>query len=307
MVNVGFGLPSVLGISLMLAGAGLYFLRTMRPALARDQDIFFAAIALLCGGILFFQGWRLDPILQFAQFLSTGAAAWFAIEAVRLRGIATEQAKRATPVVDEERPVSTRYRAELDDLPPIDERRRVSPSRRIQGSRDSRSGYDSGYDDYADDRSRRSRDDRYGSEDSRRRAARPLPPDRSQPDRDWNDDYDRPSTRSRDVDPRGGDSSSYDSSSGSSYDGGYDSGSYNSSTYSSSPGSSSGSGSYDSGSYGTSDTTYSTSDTDGSPRSRRTRSNSDASPRRRGGSSRAGSDVASDYVDYQPIDYPDEP
>lgn len=100
MVNVGFGLPSVLGIALILAGAGLYFLRTMRPALARDQDIFFAAIALLCGGILFFQGWRLDPILQFAQFLSTGAAGWFAIEAVRLRGIATEQAKRSTPVVD---------------------------------------------------------------------------------------------------------------------------------------------------------------------------------------------------------------
>ena len=23
----------------------------------------------LCGGILFFQGWRLDPILQFGQFL----------------------------------------------------------------------------------------------------------------------------------------------------------------------------------------------------------------------------------------------
>ncbi|WP_088891836.1 Ycf66 family protein [Leptolyngbya ohadii] len=297
MVNVGFGLPSVLGIALILAGAGLYFLRTMRPALARDQDIFFAAIALLCGGILFFQGWRLDPILQFAQFLSTGAAAWFAIEAVRLRGIATEQAKRATPVVDEERPVSTRYRAELDDLPPIDERRRVSPARRIQGSRDSRSSYDSGYDDYADDR-RRSRDDRYGSDGSRRRAARPLPPDRSQASRDWDDDYDRPSSRNRDVDSRSGDASSYDSS----YDGGYDSGSYNSSTYSSG----SSGGSYDSGSYSTSDTTYSTSDTDASSRSRRPRS-SDASPRRRGGSSRAGSDTTSDYVDYQPIDYPEEP
>lgn len=61
MVNIGFGVGSMVGIALAVAGAGLYFLRSMRPGLARDQDIFFAAIALLCGGILFFQGWRLDP------------------------------------------------------------------------------------------------------------------------------------------------------------------------------------------------------------------------------------------------------
>lgn len=280
MVNVGFGLPSVLGIALILAGAGLYFLRTMRPALARDQDIFFAAIALLCGGILFFQGWRLDPILQFAQFLSVGAAGWFAFEAVRLRGIATEQAKRSTPVVDEDRPVSRVYRAELDDLPPIDERSRVSPSRRIRGSRDTQNDYD----DY-DDRSRRSADsrsDRYGAEDrSRRRAARPLPPDRSQTSRrdDWGDDYGT-SSRSREDD-RTSDPPSYDS--------GYDAGGYSPSSYST----------YSSGS-------YSTGDTDAT-RPRRPRSNSGASPRRRPDANRAGSDFSSDYVDYQPIDYPEEP
>lgn len=136
MVNIGFGWPSILGIALVLGGAGLYALRSMRPALARDQDIFFAAIALLCGGILFFQGWRLDPILQFAQTLSVASAVWFAYEAVRLRGIATEQAKRSTPVVDEERPVSRVYRAELDDYPPIDDRERSPVNRRIRGSRE---------------------------------------------------------------------------------------------------------------------------------------------------------------------------
>ncbi|WP_339379471.1 MULTISPECIES: Ycf66 family protein [Okeania] len=31
--------------------------------------IFFPAAVLLCGGILLFQGWRLDPILSFAMFL----------------------------------------------------------------------------------------------------------------------------------------------------------------------------------------------------------------------------------------------
>jgi hypothetical protein len=108
----------------------------MRPGLARDQDIFFAAIALLCGGILFFQGWRLDPILQFAQTLSAVSAVWFAYEAIRLRGIATEQAKRTTPVVDDERPVSRVYRAELDDYPPLDERERFPVNRRIRGSRE---------------------------------------------------------------------------------------------------------------------------------------------------------------------------
>ncbi|MDZ8238814.1 MAG: Ycf66 family protein [Nostoc sp. ChiQUE01a] len=31
--------------------------------------IFTPIVLLLCGGILFFQGWRLDPILQIQQFL----------------------------------------------------------------------------------------------------------------------------------------------------------------------------------------------------------------------------------------------
>ncbi|WP_370588556.1 Ycf66 family protein [aff. Roholtiella sp. LEGE 12411] len=33
------------------------------------QVIFTPIILLLCGFILLFQGWRLDPILQFEQFL----------------------------------------------------------------------------------------------------------------------------------------------------------------------------------------------------------------------------------------------
>ena len=58
----------------------LYFMRSFKPALARDYDVFFAAIGLLCGGILFFQGWRLDPILQFGQFLLAGTTVFFAYE-----------------------------------------------------------------------------------------------------------------------------------------------------------------------------------------------------------------------------------
>jgi Ycf66 protein N-terminus len=139
MVNVGLGFMSVLGIALAASGLALYFLRSFRPKLARDQDIVFAAIALLCGGILFFQGWRQDPILQFGQFLLTGSAVFFAIESVRLRGVATEQARRATPVVDEERPVSRVYKAELDEFDAFDDRSRT---RRIRGSGNGRSSRD---------------------------------------------------------------------------------------------------------------------------------------------------------------------
>ena len=72
MVNASLNWASIVGIVLAVCGGGLYFLRSFKPALARDYDVFFAAIGLLCGGILFFQGWRLDPILQFGQFLLVG-------------------------------------------------------------------------------------------------------------------------------------------------------------------------------------------------------------------------------------------
>ncbi|MDX2231828.1 MAG: Ycf66 family protein [Leptolyngbyaceae cyanobacterium bins.349] len=139
MVNVGLGWSSIVGIALAASGLALYFLRSFRPKLARDHDIFFAAVALLCGGILFFQGWRQDPILQFGQFLLTGSAVFFAVESVRLRGAATEQARRNAPIVDEERPVSKVYRAELDELGAFDER---PNTRRIRGARDARPNRD---------------------------------------------------------------------------------------------------------------------------------------------------------------------
>ncbi len=152
MVNLGLNPASILGIALAAAGLGLYVLRSFRPELSRDHDIFFAAVGLVSGLILLFQGWRLDPILQFGQFLVAGSAIFFAVESIRLRGVATEQAKRNTPIVDEERPVSRVYRAELDDLVSFDQR---STTRRIRGSRDSRPNerYDDYWDDdYSDDR-----------------------------------------------------------------------------------------------------------------------------------------------------------
>jgi len=102
VVNASLNWASIVGIVLAVCGGGLYFLRSFKPALARVYDVFFAAIGLLCGGILFFQGWRLDPILQFGQFLLAGTTVFFAYESVRLRGVATDQARRSSYFEDDQ-------------------------------------------------------------------------------------------------------------------------------------------------------------------------------------------------------------
>ena len=112
MVNASLNWASIVGIVLAVGGALLYFMRSFKPALARDYDVFFAAIGLLCGGILFFQGWRLDPILQFGQFLLAGTTVFFAYESVRLRGVTTEQARRSS-YFDDEEPLPSRGRGGL--------------------------------------------------------------------------------------------------------------------------------------------------------------------------------------------------
>jgi len=186
-VNIGTNPASILGIFLAIAGAGLYFLRTVRPELSRDQDIFFAAVGLLCGFIFIFQGWRLDPILQFGQLLLVGTTVYFAYESIRLRGIATQQAKRSTPIVDRDRDVSERYDyddrgrygAEVEDFdrdplpydPYYEEERPPRPQ--IRGSRDSRSSRNEYYDDQAPRRLERRNDLERNEEDSstRRRSS----------------------------------------------------------------------------------------------------------------------------------------
>ncbi|MBD2244719.1 Ycf66 family protein [Nostoc sp. FACHB-888] len=182
-VNFGANSASILGIFLAVAGAALYFLRTVRPELSRDQDIFFAAVGLLCGFILVFQGWRLDPILQFGQLLLVGTTVFFAVESIRLRSIATQQAKRNTPIVDDEREVSKnysyndrrKYQAEMDaDLDPLpyedEEERPVRP--RIRGSRDEISTRDNYYEEQPPRRPERRNSNSSSSE-------RQAPPDRT--------------------------------------------------------------------------------------------------------------------------------
>ena len=125
MVNASLNWASIVGIVLAVCGGGLYFLRSFKPALARDYDVFFAAIGLLCGGILFFQGWRLDPILQFGQFLLAGTTVFFAYESVRLRGVATDQARRSSYFEDDQIPDMPRNRFN-DDYDQFEDSDRIS-------------------------------------------------------------------------------------------------------------------------------------------------------------------------------------
>jgi len=149
VVNASLNWASIVGIVLAVCGGGLYFLRSFKPALARDYDVFFAAIGLLCGGILFFQGWRLDPILQFGQFLLAGTTVFFAYESVRLRGVATDQARRSSyfdddPISDGPRNSRGRFN---DDYDRFEESER--PSRRFKPQEDEFE------EDYMEGRSRR--------------------------------------------------------------------------------------------------------------------------------------------------------
>ncbi|NJK72897.1 MAG: hypothetical protein HC942_00415 [Microcoleus sp. SU_5_6] len=209
MVNLGLNWSSLLGIILAVAGAGLYFLRSWRPKLARDHDIFFAAVGLLCGGILLFQGWRLDPILAFGQFLLTGAAIFFAAESIKLRGATTAQAKSRAQYIDEDRPVSNAYTydsydSELERIEPEED---YPPRPRIRGSQDYRSSREA-YDDEPrrrpSNRSNNNAPDREPPErSSRRRSSRPEAPD-AEPQQDgWNvsDDPEERPVRNRSSRP----------------------------------------------------------------------------------------------------------
>ncbi|MFM7315189.1 MAG: Ycf66 family protein [Cyanobium sp.] len=182
MVNAALNWASIVGIVLAVGGAVLYFVRNFKPALARDYDVFFAAVGLLCGGILFFQGWRLDPILQFGQFLLAGSTVFFAYESVRLRGVTTEQARRSA-YFDEEEPPPFRPRGGLGGGSDWD-RERLEQSEPIRRRI----------------RSREEEDDFYRP----RRSSRPAIPERAASRRGEPDDWDAPRREpSAEEGPRG--------------------------------------------------------------------------------------------------------
>ena len=87
MINIIFEPNILLAFFVSFGMLFLYFLRVVRPEIARDQDIFFATLGLLYRGILVIHGWRLDPILLFSQVLVITAVLAAGWENIRLRGV----------------------------------------------------------------------------------------------------------------------------------------------------------------------------------------------------------------------------
>ena len=93
MLNFSFGPNIFLGIILSLGILTLYFIRDIKPEIARDEDIFFATIGLLYSCILMVHGWRLDPILLFSQVLVILTVLVTGWENIRLRGLVANMTK----------------------------------------------------------------------------------------------------------------------------------------------------------------------------------------------------------------------
>lgn len=90
MIHMELGPSTFVGLGLTLIGLILYLVKTKKPDVSRDYDLFFSSVGLLCGGILIFQGWRLDPILLLCQILSSATAIFFIGESLWLRGIKSQ-------------------------------------------------------------------------------------------------------------------------------------------------------------------------------------------------------------------------
>jgi hypothetical protein len=82
---------ALLGLSLTIAGILLYLIRIKNKQISKDYDLFFSSVGCLCGGILMFQGWRLDPILLLCQMMSGATAIFFIAETIWLRNIYIEK------------------------------------------------------------------------------------------------------------------------------------------------------------------------------------------------------------------------
>ncbi|NJK35115.1 MAG: hypothetical protein HC919_09255 [Oscillatoriales cyanobacterium SM2_2_1] len=137
MINIG-GNPFMilLAITAVLGGIGLYFVRNLRPELARDHDIFFSAIAVVYGIILLAFNFRMEITTQLAQVLVVGFAGWFAVESLILRQSLANQARRSprNPINDfDDVPIGSDYRVEIDPTRGMPETREPR-ARRMRGT-----------------------------------------------------------------------------------------------------------------------------------------------------------------------------
>ena len=93
MLNFSFAPNIFLAVIVCFGVLILYLLRTVKPEVSRDEDIFFTTIGLLYSCILIIHGWRLDPILLFSQVLIILTALVAGWENIRLRGLIANLSK----------------------------------------------------------------------------------------------------------------------------------------------------------------------------------------------------------------------
>nr|QGW12735.1 hypothetical chloroplast RF66 [Nanofrustulum shiloi] len=94
MINISLGPNIYLGLLVSVGVLLLYYLRVVKPEIARDEDIFFSTIGLLYSCILIVHGWRLDPILLFSQVLIITTVLVAGWENIRLRGLVANMGKK---------------------------------------------------------------------------------------------------------------------------------------------------------------------------------------------------------------------
>ncbi|KAL4860268.1 hypothetical protein ACK3TF_000449 [Chlorella vulgaris] len=146
LVNVDLSPSVILGVGLIFSGLSLVQVRRVKPWISKDYDIVVSSIGFLVGGILIFQGWRLDPLLLFGQLLTTGAALSFAVEALRLRSEQYESEEKAALQEVSERPPPGGGGGAAFQLPPAEQQ--VPPPWADGGAQQWQQQPDAGFYDY---------------------------------------------------------------------------------------------------------------------------------------------------------------
>jgi hypothetical protein len=92
-----FYTPSIfLSILFLISCLGLFAVRFIKTELSRDFDDLFIFIQVTYSAILISHGWRLDPILIFAQFLLIISINLLVWENLRLRGLVGNKKNQET-------------------------------------------------------------------------------------------------------------------------------------------------------------------------------------------------------------------
>ncbi|MGF1577291.1 MAG: Ycf66 family protein [Cyanophyceae cyanobacterium] len=89
--NPSFPMAGIVAV----ASAALFAIRYIRPEASREYDLVFSVMGLIYALCLFLEGWRLIPLMFFAQVLVIAFGGFFAFESFRLRLQLVEKSRQA--------------------------------------------------------------------------------------------------------------------------------------------------------------------------------------------------------------------